>query len=692
MSKKIRTIHLLLLDPSSNEAEHTINLLRNNGFAVRATQIVNEDDLKNALERQEWDLLIAKPAIDEFTAEKALRIIQHLQRDIPVLLQTDKYSSESVVEALRLGMCDVVPIDEEERLRLVVAREFAHVDDRHQLLQAQSSLRDIEKRCDLLLASSRDAIAYIHDGMHIYANRAYVELFGYDDGDELASMPVMDLIAHDMQVAFRDFLREYAADPSHNEFTCRGLHADGEMFDAVLSLSAAKYDGEECTQVYIRRGTDNAELEKRLKELSAIDPQTGLFNRQHMMEQLQLASQRAIKRIGMSALMLMEIDQFNQIKSKYGLASTDQLMRDIADFMRRQLDDSVLLARVADDGFAVLSPINKASETREFGEKICHDFATHMFEVEHHTVKCTFSAGAIPISEDAADAEMLMSNAHAALVMAKQKGGNACKLFDPILLSGSPEVDKKVLMAVQEALDTGRAYLLYQPVIKMHGAPGSIYSVLLRVKDEKDNYVSPETIFPIAEQSGLAAKLDRWVITQATKALANFKGKDRPKLMINLSGAALIEDSLPSFIGQCLRTSRLSPDALVFQISEQEAWDHLKRCLNFLEGLRKVQGLSCLNTYGSTEHSLQLVKELPIDFVRFDGRFAPQLATNQESLLQLKSLLESAHHAGRKSIIPRVEDAGCLAKLWPIGVHYVQGYYLQPPSENMDYDFSANEF
>ncbi len=692
-SNKIRTIHLLLLDPSSNDAEHTINLLRNNGFAVRATQIVNEDELKTALEKQSWDMLITKPAVNDFTADKALRIIQHFQRDTPVLLLTDKYNGDLVVESLKVGMVDVVPTSELERVRLVVARELNNIDDRRKRKQAETALRETEKRCDLLLASSRDAIAYIHDGMHIYANKAYTELFGYNDPDELASMPVMDLIADQQQSAFREFLRDYASNAETNEFSFQGLHINGDTFDAVLTLSAAKYDGEECTQVLIRRGTDNAELEKRLKELSATDQVTGLFNRGYLIEKLDVAAERARKQEGLSALLLMEIDQFNQIKAKHGIGGTDELMRECAAYFRRKLDDEVLLARISDDCLAALVTIDKPDSARELGEKICREFAANMFEVEQHTVKATLSVGTIPIGEKAEEGEALISNAHAALILVKQKGGNGCKLFDPVLIGGSAsEVDKKVLLAVQEALDSGRAYLLFQPVIKMHGAPSPMYSVLLRIKDEKGNHVSPDQVFPVAEQAGLAAKLDRWVITKATQILATYNGKERPRLFINLSASALIEESLPSFIGQNLRAARLTPDALIFQVDEKEAQEHLKRCINFLEGLKKVQGLSCLSNYGSTANSETLVRDLPVEFVRLDGSFAPQLASNQETQQKLQQLLGVAHSHNRRTLVPRVEDAGCLMKLYPLGVHYIQGYYLQAPLEQMNFDFNSTDF
>ncbi len=691
MSNKIRTIHLLLLDPSSNDAEHTTTLLRNNGFAVRATQIITEDELKAALEKQAWDMLIAKPATGEFTVDKALRIIEHYNRDTPIVLLSDAYSSDLVVEMLKLGIKDVVPLHEEERVRLVVGRELGNVEDRRRRKQAEASLREIEKRCDLLLASSRDAIAYIHDGMHIYANKAYTELFGYADPDDLASMPIMDMITDEYHDSFKSFLRDYATNADTTEFHFKGQHAEGDTFDAVLTLSAAKYDGEECTQVLIRQDNDSAVLEQKLKELSAVDSVTGLYNRQHLIEKLTLAADRASRQEGMSSLVLCELDQFNNIKSKYGPSGTDRLMRDCAEYLRRKVDDDMLLARTGDDGFAVLATVPNPDAGRELGERLCRDFAAHLFEIDGHTVKTTLSVGVMPIGENAKDAEQSLANAHAVLVMVKQKGGNACKMFNPSLLTAG-DADKHVLLAVQEALDTGRAYLMFQPLVKFHGEAAAYYSVLMRIKDDKGNHVSPEQIFPVAEQAGIAAKLDRWVITESMRTLANYKGANRPKLFVQLSGAALVEESLPSFIGQNLRATRLEPSEIIFQINESDANGYLKRCLAFLEGLKKVGGLACLSQFGSSDHSEQLLQDLKVDFVRFDGKFAPQLATNQESLQAVKRLLDLAKRVNRQTIVPRVEDAGCIATLYPLPVDYVQGYFLQAPMEKLDFDFSGSEF
>ncbi len=86
---------------------------------------------------------------------------------------------------MSLGAQDALPQGEDERLMRVAERELANLEERRARRAAEVALHEAEKRCQLLLDSSVDAIAYAHDGMHIYANRAYLELFGYADADEL---------------------------------------------------------------------------------------------------------------------------------------------------------------------------------------------------------------------------------------------------------------------------------------------------------------------------------------------------------------------------------------------------------------------------------------------------------------------------------------------------------------------------
>src|SRR3989338_8468542 len=262
MALEKKTIRLLILEDSQNEAERLVSLFRNSGRATRVHRLTSSDDLASALQ-QSWDLLIAAPSSEHLESSEAITAIRRQAKDIPFIQLVEGNDSDSITEALALGAQDALPQGEDERLILVANRELANLEERRARRIAEVALRDTEKRCQLLLDSSVDAIAYVHEGMHIYANRAYLELFAYEDADELEGMPMIDLIAPGDQVSFRDFLKSHLGNEGHGELSCNGLKANGQSFPAQMSFSPAPYDGEPCIQVVIRAETGNAELEEK---------------------------------------------------------------------------------------------------------------------------------------------------------------------------------------------------------------------------------------------------------------------------------------------------------------------------------------------------------------------------------------------------------------------------------------------
>ena len=352
MAIEKKTIRLLILEDSQNEAERLVSLFRNAGHATRVHRLTSSEDLAETLQ-QTWDLLICAPSSERLDPSEAISAIRRQAKDIPVIQLVEDNDSEIITEALLFGAQDALPQGEDERLVLVAKRELANLEERRARRAAEVALREAEKRCQLLLESSVDAITYVHDGMHIYANRAYLELFRYEDGEELEGMPMIDLIASADHGAFKDFLKNYQSAEGSAELSCQGVRADGSSFAAQMSFSPANYDGEPCIQVVIRAETSNAELEEKLREISSQDLVTGLFNRTHFLELMDGAAERAISTGQPSTLAYIRVDRYASLQGEIGLADVDLLLTDLAGLLRahwqeaRDIGDAAELARIA---------------------------------------------------------------------------------------------------------------------------------------------------------------------------------------------------------------------------------------------------------------------------------------------------------------------------------------------------------
>jgi predicted signal transduction protein with EAL and GGDEF domain len=182
------------------------------------------------------------------------------------------------------------------------------------------------------LESSRDAIAYINDGMHIYANQTYMNFLGYDDIDDLICIPVLDTLASECQEQFKEFSKGFSDNDSETTtrkpLNCVAKRSDDTEININVSLSKATYDGEDCMQIILQPEQDNAELEEKLKEISSQDLLTGLYNRQYFMEKLHTAKDKALNASENSCMYYLALDNFHELKSSMGIADTDIVLRD----------------------------------------------------------------------------------------------------------------------------------------------------------------------------------------------------------------------------------------------------------------------------------------------------------------------------------------------------------------------------
>lgn len=690
MPTNITTIHLLLLVPSSNEAEAIINSLRNRGFAVRATQVLTTEELSQALEKGVSDLILAKTDHPDLTAQQAIEQISTFGRDIPCIILMPDHDEKLLLSAMNYGAYDGVSSDNIELLCKKVERELNSLEARRGKTQADLALRAAEKRCTLLLDNSQDAIAYVHDGMHVYANNAYLELFDYSDHDELLCVPALDMIGKESQEEFRSYLKTIAATSDQQSFSFTGLKSDMTSFEAIMTLSTANYDDEACTQLLIRSANDSTELEEKLKELSAQDSLTDLYNKTYFTEKLQLATELANEQADSYNVVFIAYDQHKKILSEYGIAGTDRITIDCAKFLSEKVPEAFELARVGDHSFMMLVPSDSGINIRDFAKQLCKEVSEHLFDVDGHTIKITFSIGICPIGDGTTDPQQIITDA--INTASRVEEGNGFKVFNKAISSAESQQDLEMLEKVQDAIESGRIKLMYQPIVKLHGEERPLYQVLIRLSDENGKEFESSKIFPVAKAAGVGEKLDRWIIKQSLKSILTQKIDPKTQLFVCLSSVSLIDPTIIEFIEKTIAASKLPKTSIVFQIEESDAINHLKRVIALCAELKAKGFSSCLSNYGSDPEQKVLAEQLDVDFIKISDEKSKSVHTNSDTAEEIVTLLDEIHSRDKQSIIPQVEEAAMLAALWPMNVRYIQGFYLQKPSTEMNYDFSSGGF
>ena len=694
MQKKTATVHLLILDPSQNDAESIVSLLRNSGRATRAHRITSEEDLEETLASGTWDLLLARDLAQEFRADDALAMIRRMDKDIPFILLTESPDRERSLAIMKAGAQDAVPFEYKDILVLAVRRELAALEERRRRRILESHLREAEQRCQLLLESSKDAIAYINDGMHIYANQSYMEFLGYDDIDDLICIPVLDTLTADSQDKYREFMKSFAEKGEDGMvLNCTARRSDDQELNVTMSVCAATYDGEACTQIILQPEHSDAELEEKLRQISSRDLLTGLYNRQFLMGALAENITRAVKNNETGALAYIAMDNFMSVKSQVGIAGTDLLLGDLANLLKGQVSEDCALARMGDDAFCVMCQPCDKKTMEETAERIRKAIEDNLFDINGRTVPVTVSIGVVAITDNSPKAEELMARAHSTSAEVRKleghEQGNGVLVYTP--QADDSEDQSSSIAEIQQALDNNRFRLLFQPIINLRGEGEEHYEAFVRMIREDGEEVSPYDFLPPVGPSDTAITIDRWVILQSIKKLASHRAKGHDtRLFLNITAETLQDKTFTPWLSVALKAARLSGDALVFQVREGDANNHMKQAKEFAKAIHELHCKLSIAQFGCALNPFNTLKHIETDYVKFDGSFTEEIQKSDEAKEQVNEMIKTLQNAGKLSIIPMVENAAVLATLWQAGVNYIQGYYLQAPAPEMTYDFGDN--
>ena len=681
-------IRLLVIEPSLNQAEAYVSTLRNAGLVIHPIIVTDEEQLIDQAEQTEIDLIVFSIP-DATDNQDALNRLCHTAfPDIPRIAVYTQAPEDpgQLLQMMHDGARDVVAADDPEHLQLVIVREAGDLQIAQELLATRQKLQEAETRCSVLIESSRDAIAYIHEGMHMQANPAYLQRFGYVSMEDLEGLPILDMVASTDHQKIKGFLKTLGDEEAELAVTCQ--NSSGETFSANMEFRPATYDGEPCTQVVIRTQVQSKELERTIELLSNQDGQTGLVNRQFFMEALEERINTLREQPDECALYYIVIDGFPEVRTKVGVTESDILLEELAKIFSGQVNEEDLLARFGDHTFTILSP--QAGEADRRAEQLRQVIENYIFR----DINITCSIGVARYQPEVRDSQDFLNQSYSAYEAARNAGGNQVSQYAAEMAASYGEDNTGDEARINEligfALENDRFRLVYQPIVSLQGDSRENYAVLTRLLDKNNEEILPDHFIKCAKQGEQMAAIDRWVINKAIEELAEQRGEGRKvNFFISISSAGLEDEGMLLWICDCLRKHKAKGAWITFQIRDKDLRNHIQAAKKLIDGLKKIKCLLAIDQFGSNPKAESLLKHLPVDYVKYDFDLMEDLASNQKRQDYLNELNALAKNHNAKTIAMGVEDANSLAILWTVGVNYIQGYFLQEPSENISYEFGS---
>ena len=681
------TATLIVLSPGEEVTKRIETHLRNSGHPVRCAWVTDLEDLEEALRRGSPDLVLCQDGQPRAAVKDVLALCHRLQPDLPVLLLgTKPFAMAETVAALRSGVRGLVyPGDELQlqHMEMICLRELTTHQHIRDLRATRAKLADYEARHEKLMAGTGDSVLHVEDGIVTHANAAFAKLVGQKTPEALIGNPLLDIIAEENVAAIKQFLKDFT----------KGKFKPDQPLPLVLShpqapvkvtaaVTMSGAEGARMLELLIRSAPTTKVIEKVVervveKKVEVAAPAGGADR----LELFQVLDQAIKANVEMHrALVLVMVDNFGAIEERLGYQESELALKQLGDVIKRRLGPKEPLYRFSTALEAMVLSRPNTGEFEKLAETLRADVAAHLFKTAHYEAHLAVTVVAYPLSK-ADNAQEVVDNAVRQTRQLSRDGGNRVALLGAAAQAAqAAAVDQRKAEQIRKALADNRLKLAYQSIASLEGGDANHFDVLARMLDEAGQEVPAKEFIPAAEKFGLIVAIDRWVISKALTVLAKRAGAaDTSMLFVRLSEQSIREgDALFKWLGDLLKQRPLKKGELVFTMQEGIIENHVGKAKAMAQALRSLGAEVAVDRFGSTANSEKLLDGLNAAYVRFDYTFTKDFSDDKLQK-RFADLMDGAKKRSIHTIVGQVEDANAMARLWQLGVHYIQGFHVQAP-------------
>jgi diguanylate cyclase (GGDEF)-like protein len=382
----------------------------------------------------------------------------------------------------------------------------------------------------------------------------------------------------------------------------------------------------------------------------------------------------------------IDFDRYRLVNESHGLQAGDTILLTLSRRLQRLLKPQDALCRMMGDQFALmLMSEQEPTKVAAFADAL-QKAITAPISHGREPIELTASIGVATATQQGVTAEMLVKDAELAMHQAKRHGGNRIEPFRPAFrASGSDRLQME--SDLRRAIERNELELVYQPIVRLSDNQIAGFEALMRWNHPRRGQVSPSEFIPLAEETGLIAKLGLFAMNEAANELRKWQfelGEMPVFVSVNLSSAQILRQDVAGDVSSVLARSGLKPKFFRLELTESVVMDDPERAVALLDELKSFGiGLS-LDDFGTGHSSLSYLSRFPFDAIKIDRSFLVDESPKRDTLL--KALVTLGLDLGLAVIAEGVANDVDAQVLRDLGCTYVQSFAFGEP-RNSDQTF-----
>jgi diguanylate cyclase (GGDEF)-like protein len=428
---------------------------------------------------------------------------------------------------------------------------------------------------------------------------------------------------------------------------------------------------------------EHQRLRSELIHNAYLDPLTGLPNRRAGVQAIETAIARASLQKGSVAILWIDINRFKRVNDQFGQDTGDQVLRSIAERLRRSPLNTGTVARMGEDEFLVIIPGTEDSlDTVEISRRLGTAIAKPIY-VGASRVSVSTSIGSCMYPRDGGTADVLERNADYAVFRAKSTGDSYC-IFSPAMSQEASEV-LEIEEALEVALENRYLHLVYQPIYSRVGELTG-FEALLRFNHPRLGNVSPARFIPVAEETRLIVPIGNWVLREACRQLKAWHeaGLPRVSIAVNISALQFARDDFADTVAGVFTECGLDPSHLILELTESVVMEDYASVVSQMNLLRQCGVHIAMDDFGTGYSSLSYVHRIPVDVLKIDRSFVERLTDPDGTQPIVEAVIAMAKHLHLRIVAEGVETLEQQRILEEAGCEGYQGFLFSrplPPAE-----------